>query len=567
MAGAGAISGPSPSPALGPQRYGMVVDINRCVGCQTCTISCKHVNDTPPGVQWRRVLDVERGTFPDVERLFLVVGCQHCAEPPCVPVCPTGATQQREDGLVTMDYDQCIGCGYCAVACPYQARTIMHDKRWYYGEPTRQEEAVSHDDRLGVATKCTFCIEKVDDAKRTGATAGVDLGLTPACAASCIAQAITFGDFNDAKSGVSALIRENAHFQMHEELGTDPQIKYLYEVPNATPGQAAAPEDIDDDKMRDLENPLVGRRQTLWDFRAAMNFTLGGMSAGLVVIAFVFSGFGVVSTATLTALNITAGLGMAIGLGSVFLEIGRKSRFLYVLRRPQSSWMSRETYAVAVFYPAIGLAAVNPIALWFGLAASAAAAFLFCQARILYMAKGIPAWRAPAVPWLVVATGLLEGVALLSIYIAISGNPAAWPFSGGTRLVPDLHWVAGAGGALTVVTMVIWQSYCANATGAGIGPLARDQLLRLDPWLRWGGYALPAGGFAVAAALGIENPAAAGVLAVSGALSVAGGSALKITLIVRACHEQGFAIPRMPQRGSGQRAAPVRLDPAGSRVT
>ena len=80
------------------KRYGMIVDLNRCVGCQTCTIACKHSNDTPPGVQWRRVLDVEQGQYPDVERLFLVTGCQHCAEPSCVPVCPTGATRQREDG-------------------------------------------------------------------------------------------------------------------------------------------------------------------------------------------------------------------------------------------------------------------------------------------------------------------------------------------------------------------------------------------------------------------------------------------------------------------------------------
>ncbi len=112
------------------RRWGMVVDINRCVGCQTCTIACKHTNDTLPGVQWRSVLDVENGTFPDVQREFLVVGCQHCAKPPCVPVCPTGATLQREDGLVTMDYDLCIGCGYFAVACPDQARTIAHDKDW-----------------------------------------------------------------------------------------------------------------------------------------------------------------------------------------------------------------------------------------------------------------------------------------------------------------------------------------------------------------------------------------------------------------------------------------------------
>ena len=139
-------------------RYGMVIDLNRCVGCQTCTIACKHANDTPPGVQWRRVLDVEYGSFPDVERVFLVTGCQHCAEPPCVPVCPTGATRQRADGLVTMNYDTCIGCASCAVACPYQARTIVHEKTGYYGEQTVQEKKTSHDDRIGVANKCTFCV-------------------------------------------------------------------------------------------------------------------------------------------------------------------------------------------------------------------------------------------------------------------------------------------------------------------------------------------------------------------------------------------------------------------------
>ena len=172
----------------GVPRWGMTVDVNRCVGCQTCTIACKHANDTPPGVQWRRVLDVEQGTFPDVERLFLVVGCQHCAEPPCVPVCPTGATRQRADGLVTMDYETCIGCGYCAVACPYQARTIVHDRQWYYGAPTAQETHVAHDERIGVANKCTFCVERVDEGIGLGLSPGTDLEYTPACAASCMSD-------------------------------------------------------------------------------------------------------------------------------------------------------------------------------------------------------------------------------------------------------------------------------------------------------------------------------------------------------------------------------------------
>src|SRR3990170_9018143 len=122
----------------------MVVDINRCVGCQTCTIACKHANDTTPDVQWRRVLDVETGAFPDVQRQFLVVGCQHCANPPCVPVCPTGATRQRADGIVFVDYGQCVGCGYCALACPYRARHLIHEVQWYFpGGPTPSEAATS----------------------------------------------------------------------------------------------------------------------------------------------------------------------------------------------------------------------------------------------------------------------------------------------------------------------------------------------------------------------------------------------------------------------------------------
>ncbi len=99
-------------------RWGMVVDVNRCVGCQTCTIACKHANDTPPDVQWRRVLDVEYGAFPDVERLFLVVGCQHCANPPCVPVCPTRVIVIVR-GYPEVDFKrgECTFCGACATAC------------------------------------------------------------------------------------------------------------------------------------------------------------------------------------------------------------------------------------------------------------------------------------------------------------------------------------------------------------------------------------------------------------------------------------------------------------------
>jgi phenylacetyl-CoA:acceptor oxidoreductase subunit 1 len=524
-------------------RYGMVVDINRCVGCQTCTIACKHANDTPPGVQWRQVLDVERGAFPDVERLFLLVGCQHCAEPPCVPVCPSGATKQRADGLVTMDYDTCIGCGYCAVACPYQARSIVHDRAWYYGAPSRQEEAVFHGERIGVANKCSFCIERIDEAAENGLVPGIDPEVTPACAASCIAQAINFGDLHDPGSDVSALVRENRTFRMHESLGTEPQIHYLYEVPGATPGRDPEPEDVDDTAMSDLGNPLVGKRQSFWDFRAAMNFTLGGMGSGLAVMALLTYLFAGLSQQGLLALYVAASAFMAVGLFFVFLEIGRKLRFLNVLRRPQSSWMTRETYVVGVFYPALLADLIWPGVTLHLLVGAAALVFLYCQGRILQAGKGIPAWRVPLMPWMLVATGLLEGTGLL-----VLGTVLAPALTGTSMVLP-----AAAGLLFALVNAGLWRAYRSGAAARGIGPLARRVIDRITPLLHLVGHALP--GLLFAAALFWDMPG----IGLAGIAAVVGGILWKFTVITRACHQQGYAVPKMPQRGSGRRAAPARL--------
>lgn len=523
-------------------RYGMVVDLNRCVGCQTCTIACKHANDTPPGVQWRKVIDVEQGSYPDVSRIFLVTGCQHCAEPPCVPVCPTGATRQREDGLVTMNYDTCIGCASCAVACPYQARTIVHEKRGYYGEQTVQEKKTTHDDRYGVANKCTFCIERVDSAPALSLVPGRDPEVTPACAVSCITQAITFGDFADPTSKVAELAKDNRSFQMHAELGTDPQIKYLYDIPQSTPGRAADAADSDDEALSNPANPLVGARQTFWDYRAAMNFMLGGAASGLALVAWIAHLAGALNAGTLVKVNLAAAAIMAVGLFFVFLKIGRKARFLYVLLRPQTSWMTRETWCVAVFYPAVAAALLWPGAALFALAGLAAAGFLVCQARILFASKGIPAWRAPLVPWMLIAAGLFDGVGLLAVALTVTGN-ATQP-------------VAQAGLLLAALNAVLWWSYRTSAKANGIGPLSRRDLAQYTPMVHWLGHAAPALLFALSLVPALAPNALA---AVAGIAAVAGGALWKFVLVTRACHQQGFALPMVPQRGSGKRAAPQRL--------
>lgn len=521
-------------------RWGMVIDINRCVGCQTCTIACKHWNDTQPDVQWRRVIDVETGAFPDVERVFLVTGCQHCAEPPCVPVCPTGATKQRDDGLVTMDYDLCIGCAYCAVSCPYQARTIAHDHNWYYDEETTQESYVRHEEREGVAQKCTFCVDRVDEGLERGLTPGVDPEATPACSSACIASAIHFGDYNDPNSNVSQLIDQNPYFQMHAQLGTDPQIKYLYETPTL-PGREPDEIDRDEERMSDPENPLVGKRQTFWDWRAAMNWCFGGLSSGFAVMSVVAWLMGLVPTAVAAELAVGAAALMAVGLFFVWLKIGRKLRAWRAILRPQSSWMTRELYAAAVFYPAVAAAWLwlSPVAL--AVAGLAALAFLICQAKILHMAKGIPAWRVPLIPPMIIASGLLEGAGLLAVVAAV---PAL-----GLSLGPALPWALVV---LAAFGAIHWHVYRTTAKEKGIVPLARAAIGEMTVPLHIGGHLVPA----VLAGLTLAGLHAPLVLGAAGATAIAGGFFWKFGVIVRAAFQQGFAIERYPHRGSGKRAAP-----------
>ena len=210
-------------------KWTMVADLRRCIGCQTCTAACKQANATPPGVMWRRVLDMEFGEYPDVQRVFVPVGCQHCNEPPCMDVCPTTATRKRADGVVTIDYDLCIGCAYCAVACPYQARYRTDAPKFAYGEASASEAQRFDAARLAVATKCTFCVDRIDAGLAAGLKPGVDADATPACVNGCITQALAFGDADDPASNVSQLLAENQHFRMHEELGTGPNFHYLWD--------------------------------------------------------------------------------------------------------------------------------------------------------------------------------------------------------------------------------------------------------------------------------------------------------------------------------------------------
>jgi Fe-S-cluster-containing dehydrogenase component/DMSO reductase anchor subunit len=481
-------------------RYAMVADLERCVGCQTCTAACRHANATSPSVQWRRVLDIESGAYPEVSRTFVPVGCQHCADPPCMHVCPTTATRKRADGIVTVDYDLCIGCAYCDVACPYQARFKVDRKAFAFGAAMPSEQASADERRLGVSQKCTFCGDRIDYGLANGLVPGSDPRATPACVNSCIADALHFGDLDDPQSGVSRLLAGNTGFRMHEELGTEPRFYYLHDHRHAGPPKPLRP----DAPVRG--EGIEPRHQPHWDWKAAANFLSGGSGAALFALAV---GVGVPGAAA-------AALGlMALGLLVLFFKIGRPLRFLYVLRQPQRSWMSREAWLAGFLFPA-GILYLLTASAWLGaVAAALALGFLFAQAMILKEAKGIPAWRTPRIVPLVLTTGLAEGAGLLALFLL------APPASLAVLLA-----------ALLAVRGWAWRDYFLALEREGAPARTLEVLRGCRGWMLWGGLVLPIALIAI------------GLAPLGGLAAVASGWTLKFVLVTRAAYQQGFALER-----------------------
>ena len=213
-------------------RWGMVIDLLRCIGCYSCTISCKQEHFLPPGMFWNRLVISETGHYPTVTKQIYPVGCNHCKEAVCVKVCPTRATTRREDGIVIIDADKCVGCRYCVVACPYQQRTFYADgkKEYFPGQGLTEYELIGKELyplQTGTVVKCNFCAERIEKGIEKGLEPGRDREATPACVNTCQARALTFGDLDDPNSEISKLIKEKNAFQLHPEYGTDPSIYYI----------------------------------------------------------------------------------------------------------------------------------------------------------------------------------------------------------------------------------------------------------------------------------------------------------------------------------------------------
>ena len=215
-------------------KWGMVVDLSKCVRCYGCVIACRIEHFLPVGSDWPRLMAVEpeRNGTPPVVSTY-PVRCNQCKEAPCVRVCPTGATYKREDGIVAVDQDKCVGCRYCVVVCPYQNRVFLtksKDKAFFPGEGLTGFEKAGkrrYPHQYGTTGKCNFCMERIDAGLAKGLNPGIDREATPACVNTCQARALTFGDLDDFDSQVSKLLRERKGFQLHPEYGSNPSIYYV----------------------------------------------------------------------------------------------------------------------------------------------------------------------------------------------------------------------------------------------------------------------------------------------------------------------------------------------------
>jgi Fe-S-cluster-containing dehydrogenase component len=208
-----------------PYKWVMVIDQSRCTGCGYCTNACRAANDVPPSISWNKVIRLN-----DVggKSVYLSRPCMHCEHAPCVDVCMVGASYRRPDGIVMMDYDKCIGCRYCEVACPYSARAFNWEAFTSPNPavPTWGQPEVPRRVR-GVVEKCSFCYHRIDRGLSLGLKPGVDRQATPACVVACPVGARKFGDLNDPESEVSKLLASNAYIRLRDDLGTSPRVYYL----------------------------------------------------------------------------------------------------------------------------------------------------------------------------------------------------------------------------------------------------------------------------------------------------------------------------------------------------
>lgn len=443
--------------------FGFIIDNRKCIGCHACTVACKSEHDMPLGVNRTWVKYTEKGEFPQVRRIFSVMRCNHCADAPCVDICPVTALYTREDGIVDFDNRRCIGCKACMQACPYDALYI--------------------DPSTHTAAKCNYCAHRVD------------LSLEPACVNVCPEHAIISGDLDNPLTEISQLLAREQVTARKVEKGTRPKLFYIDAddaslKPGATEqsseyvwsSQATgvghfaqfAEERMAKSNAANMQAQLASTAQgsgsrssekngntvyvpdkaqyaireqarrtydvpgkgILWGWEVSTYVWTKAIAAGVFLVPFLARTFGFAP--------VTDGLlWSALTLGLLFLSItgallvvdlDKPSRFLYVLLRPQwTSWLVRGAYAIILyggFLTLWGLArffnlsGIVSVASWgcalFAVITAVYTAFLFAQA------KGRDFWQSPILSLHMLGHAILAGSAIFAILEIFTQNTEIW---------------------------------------------------------------------------------------------------------------------------------------------
>ena len=412
--------------------FGFVIDNRKCIGCHACTVACKAEHEVPVGVNRTWVKYIEKGTFPDTRRLFSVMRCNHCADAPCVEICPVTALFNRKDGIVDFDDRRCIGCKSCTQACPYDA---------LYMHPAEE-----------TAAKCNYCTHRVD------------IGLEPACVNVCPEHAIVSGDMDNPNSEISRLLARETVSVRKPEKGTRPKLFYI-DGDRASLDPTAANPDTDymwssqssgvghfagtagslpattrsgvkdsrDDRtnlLRRMAGSNSPRRVydapskgVLWGWEVSAYVWTKAIAAGAFLVPVIGGYFMDVSFRMKQFGAWMAIIFLAITGILLIKDLGRPDRFLFVLLRPQwRSWLTRGAYIITGYGAVLTawivanylardgiLIYLEPLGILLGLLAAVYTAFLFAQA------KGRDFWQSPVLGLHMIIHALMAGLAVFLI--------------------------------------------------------------------------------------------------------------------------------------------------------
>jgi Fe-S-cluster-containing dehydrogenase component/formate-dependent nitrite reductase membrane component NrfD len=462
--------------------FGFIIDNRKCIGCHACTVACKAEHEVPVGVNRTWVKYIEKGSFPDTRRLFSVMRCNHCADAPCVEICPVTALFTRSDGIVDFDTRRCIGCKACTQACPYDALYMHPDEH--------------------TAAKCNYCSHRTD------------IGLEPACVNVCPEHAIISGDMDDPKTEISQLLAREVVQVRKPEKGTQPKLYYIDgDTASLKPTEANPNTDymwssqssgvghyakFAEEKIKtnadktvpqalyQIESKTRGKgtkekarrvydapgKGALWGWEVSAYVWTKAISAGAFLIPFLFLKLFAVNVPE-TVRQTGAALAIVfLGITGLLLvkDLGKPERFLYVLLRPQwKSWLVRGAYIITGYglilslWWAATLAGINgvlPVLEWAGVVLAVLTAvytaFLFAQA------KGRDFWQSPMLGFHMILHSVMAGIAGFAIAGLFLTDNADW--------LNNLRSITVAALVLNLITLAIelWTAHTTDDAKATI---------------------------------------------------------------------------------------------------